>query len=60
MSVCYILQYVTDSGPGQHSHYSNSLSARWSKYQNQVGWDFPHPSRLALGTTQPSLWVPGH
>ena len=49
------------SGPGQRSRYSNSLygldgpgiESRWV-------WNFPHPSRPALGPTQPPIQrVPG-
>ena len=61
MRFYFTLRYVMDSWPGQRSKYSKSLSAGWSRYQNLVGWDFPLPSRLVLGNTQPSIqWVPDH
>jgi hypothetical protein len=38
---------------GVATHYGSGIEIRW-------GQDFPHPSRQAPETTQPSIqWVPG-
>jgi hypothetical protein len=39
--------------------YIYILLAGWSGIESRWGRDFPHPSKLALGPTQPPIeWVP--
>jgi hypothetical protein len=45
---------------GMAPSYSDSLRAGWSGIECRCRRDFPHPSRPALGPTQPPIqWVPG-
>ena len=55
--VCGVYSYHPAlGGPGWLSRYS-SCTVRAS---DPVGGDFPHPSRPAVGPTQPTIqWVPG-
>ena len=47
-------------GPGYRSRYGDSLRAGRFGDRTAVRVRFSHPSRLALGPSQPSIqWVPG-
>ena len=58
VTVCSLSPSNKNNRPRLHSRYSDSLGLDGPGVEFRRGWYFPHPSRPALGPTQPPVSFP--
>jgi hypothetical protein len=55
----FFIQFIKNCGPGSSVGIAAGYGLDGPGIESRWGWDFPHLSRLALGSTQPPVqWLP--